>query len=318
MERRQFLQIGALGALAFTRGPALLADDKSQKFKIGMAATTWLSAAPSMATYWRAAEAIASLGIGATEADNSKTQFEVVFGKKPAEFLERSRRTGVHLMGVYQALFLHDVAKREEMRSKIRSLARFLKTVNAKYIALGWDAPEGVAGQPYQRTPKDVQQAILTANELGRISLEEFDLPIAFHAERDIPGPMILRVLDETDPKYVRLCADVGHLTAAGLDALQTVKKYSSRLSASHWKDFDPKLPGPDYLGKTATGDFVELGKGVVDFPSIAKFYRDIGFGGWVMLELDQTRELSILDSARKMKAYVTDQLKLQFYPRAS
>jgi len=90
---------------------------------------------------------------------------------------------------------------------------------------------------------------------------------------------------------------------------------YSSRLAVSHWKDFDPKLGGPGYLGKDSRGDFVELGRGIVDFPGLASLYREIGFDGWVQLELDHTNEASIAISAQKMKAYVTDQLKLQMYP---
>jgi sugar phosphate isomerase/epimerase len=96
---------------------------------------------------------------------------------------------------------------------------------------------------------------------------------------------------------------------------VQTVKRYASRLAVSHWKDFDPKLGSPGYLGKGASGDFVELGRGIVDFRGLADLYRKIGFAGWIQLELDRTREASIAISAQKMKAFVTDQLKLQMYP---
>ena len=96
---------------------------------------------------------------------------------------------------------------------------------------------------------------------------------------------------------------------------MEVVKTYSSRLAVSHWKDFDPRLPAPSYLGNGAKGDFVEVGQGVVDFPGLAKLYRQIGFSGWVMLELDQTRMPSILASTQQMKAYVTDKLRLRFYP---
>src|SRR6202048_4449488 len=154
-------------------------------------------------------------------------------------------------------------------------------------------------------------------DELGRISWEEYGIFAAFHAERDIPKAIILQILDQTNPKYMRFCADVGHLTATGLDAVDTVKRYSSRLAVSHWKDFDPKIPPPSYLGSGAIGDFVELGKGIVDFRGLTALYREIGFEGWVQLELDQTHEASIAISAQKMKALVTDELKLQMYPRS-
>jgi inosose dehydratase len=315
MQRRKFLQASALGTLAYFFNPiGVFAADKAQKFKIGMAATTWLSSTPDTATYWKAVEAISALGIGATEADNSAAKFDIAYPGKPTEFIERSRKWGVLLTGVYQALPVHDAQKLPEMRKKIHAVASFLKAADAVYIALGWDVP-APGGKLYARTAADVRQAVRTMDELGRISLEEHGIFAAFHAERDIPKEMILQILDQTDPKYVRLCADVGHFTAAGLDALHVVKTYSSRLAVSHWKDFDPKLQAPGYLGSGFGGDFVEIGTGVVDFHGLANFYREIGFDGWVQLELDHTREPSIAASAAKMKAFVTDQLKLQMYP---
>ena len=316
MERRRFVQLGAAGTLALTAKPTLFSFSPSQKFKIGMAATEWFSTDPTPDRYWTAVKEIASLGIGATEADNSIGKFEILYGKDANEFVGRSQRNGVQLTGVYQALNLHDVRRTTEMKAKIRTLAAFLKKIGADYIALGWDTPPGANGKPYQRTLQDLEQAIKTADELGRISIEEFDLPIAFHAERDIPGAMIVQFIEGTNPHYVRLCADVGHLTAAGLNAVEVVKKHSSRLTASHWKDFDPKLPGPKWAGPNAKGDFIEVGKGIVDFPVLAQLYRDIDFDGWILLELDRTRQASILQSARLMKDYVTNQLHLQFYPR--
>ncbi len=317
MERRQFLKASVASTLALAVSPSSgFASNRAQKFKIGMAATTWLSADPSITTYWKAAKGIAALNIGATEADNSKANFDTAYGNKLDEFREQAHQIGVQLEGVYQALLLHETQQLSAMRSKINSVAAFLKAAGAEYIALGWDVPWGPGRKPYVRTPADVRQAIRTADEIGRISLEQHGIFVALHAERDIPKEVTLQILDGTNPKYLKFCADVGHLTAMGLDAVQTVKTYASRLAASHWKDFDPKLRGPSYLGPGATGDFVELGRGVVDFRGLADLYREIGFEGWVQLELDHTREASIAISAQKMKAFVTDQLKLQMVSR--
>jgi len=315
IERRQFLKAGVASTLALAISPWLSAAEAAQKFKIGMAATTWLSADPTIAAYWKATQGIAALNIGATEADNSKANFDTVYAHKIDGFRDRSRKVGVQLNGVYQALMLHEAQRLPQIKAKIHSLAGFLKAVGAAYIALGWDVPWGPGRKPYVRTPADVRQAIKAADEIGRLAIEEHGIFVALHAERDIPKEITLQILDESNPKYLRFCADVGHLTAMGLDAVQTVKKYSSRLAVSHWKDFDPKLGGPDYLGKDSRGDFVELGRGIVDFRGLASLYREIGFDGWVQLELDHTNEASIAISAEKMNAYVTDQLKLQMYP---
>jgi inosose dehydratase len=313
VERRDFLKIGLAGAVAVAAQPALLAEDKPQKFRIGMAATEWLSAKQP---YWTAVDAISSLDIGATEPDNSLARLDIEYGKDVSGFVAKMRAAGVQITGVYQALPLHEPAKLQEMRSKISAVATFLKAAGASYIALGWEVPWQQGRGIYQRTAADVKQTVRAADELGRLAIEEHGIPLALHAESDIPKQMVLQILDETSPKYLRLCADVGHLTAMGLDALATVKTYSSRLTASHWKDFDPKLPAPSWAGKDRTGDFVELGKGIVNFHGLADFYRQIGFDGWVMIELDRSHEPTILISASNMKSYVTDELKLKVYPR--
>jgi inosose dehydratase len=315
MKRREFLKAGVLGALAFASSQKIFAEEKPQKFRVGMAATEWLDRDHSTDAYWHATEGISKLGIGATEADNGNAHLNSAYGKDPAGFVRKSREIGVRLEGVYQALLLHESNKLPEVLSKIRSDGSFLRAAHAEYIALGWDVPAPVNGKAYQRTLQDVRQTIRAADEIGRILLEEYGIFAAFHPERDIPKEMAIQILDGTNPKYVRFCADVGHLTGMGLDALQMVKKYSSRLAVSHWKDFDPGLPAPGYLGNDAKGDFVEVGQGIVNFHGLAEFYRQIGFNGWVMLELDQTRKGDIMTSAQAMKAYVTDQLKLRFYP---
>jgi sugar phosphate isomerase/epimerase len=315
MERRKFLKVATLGALAYACPYDGRGEEKPQKFKIGMAATTWLATEQSTAMYWKAVEAISQLGIGATEADNSNAHLDSAYGADPAAFVTRSRGIGVQLEGVYQALPLHERKSWAATMTKVRSDGKFLKAANAKYIALGWAPPARVGGKPYQRTAADVQQVIRTADEIGRISSEEYGIIVALHAERDIPKDVVLEILDGTNPKYLKFCADVGHLAGMGLDPLQTVKRYASRLAVSHWKDFDPKLSGPPYLGPKATGDFVEVGQGTVDFRGLAAFYRQIGFDGWVMVELDHYHRPSIMESVRQMKGFVTDELKLQFVP---
>ncbi len=315
IERRKFLKVATLGALAYAFSREGFSEEKPQKFKIGMAATSWLATEQSTAMYWKAVEAISQLGIGATEADNSNAHLDSAYGADPAAFVTRSRGIGVQLEGVYQALPLHERQNLPTMLTKIRADGKFLKAADAKYIALGWNPPAPVGGKPYQRKTEDVRQVIRAADEIGRISSEEYGILVALHAERDIPKDIVLEILDGTNPKYLKFCADVGHLAGMGLDPLQTVKKYASRLAVSHWKDFDPKLAGPAYLGGKATGDFVEVGTGVVNFRGLADFYREIGFSGWVMLELDRTRKPSIMESVRQMKGFVTDQLKLQFVP---
>jgi sugar phosphate isomerase/epimerase len=315
MTRRQLLRSAGLTAGLLAAGVPLTAiPDGRQKFRIGMAATEWLASSPTTATYWKACSAIGEIGIGAVEPDNGAASLDVVYGTRVPSFTERSIRTGVCLTGVYQALPLHDSARLGEMRAKISSLARFLKAAGAQYLNLGWDVPRYVPSEPAKFTPEDVKNAVRTMDELGKVSGERHGIPLAYHAERDTTKEVFRQLMDKTNPKNVHWCADVGHLSAIGFDAIQILKEYYSRLRVSHWKDFDPNLPGPKYLGGNARGDFVEVGKGIVNFHAIAAIFLDRHFDGLVMIELDRTREPSILGSARQMVTFVTDELKLKFY----
>lgn len=286
-----------------------------QKFRIGMAATEWLALNPSPVTYWKACQTISSLGIGVTEADDSAAKLDSTYGSQSRSFRRRSIDLGACLAGVYQALLLHVPSQLPQMRSKISHLSRFLRAVDAKYLNLGWDVPRASGGNPYRRTPQDVKHAIRAMDELAKISSEEHGIPLAYHAERDTRKEIVRQVLDGTNPKYVHWCADVGHLTAMGFDAVTVVKTYFSRLRVSHWKDFDPHLSAPKYLGHEARGDFVELGKGVVDFPSLTAFLLSKGWEGWTMIELDRTRLRSVRTSALEMEQYVKGALHLGLYP---
>jgi sugar phosphate isomerase/epimerase len=286
---------------------------KRQRFRIGMAATEWLALNPTTATYWTACDAIAQLRIGAVEPDNSAARLDVVYGKRPSYFTQRSIKLGVCLTGVYQALPLHDPSKMGQMRAKISSVAGFLRAVCAKYLNLGWEVPRH-NGRPGPFSRQEVRNAVHAMDELGKVSSDRYRIPIAYHAERDTSKEAFRQIMDETNPTYVHFCADVGHLTAMGLDAVGTVNEYFPRLRVSHWKDFDPALPAPKYLGEGARGGFVELGKGVVNFHALAKIFLSRGFDGWTMIELDRTREPSITESARQMETYVTGNLRLQVY----
>jgi len=324
MDRRQFLKTaGAVGAAALPHGSAAVAAGKPQKFKIGMAATVWLQGNASTETYWKACQDIGTLGFKGTEADDTLSDLDVAYGDRIAEFKKTSAKHGVDLKGVFYSFALWDPQQMPEERKKAAHIAKFLKDIGGGYIATGegrrqrrgqtvlFDRqPEQAATQ---QSAEGVERAIKGLNELGKLCKEEYGITIAFHPGRGMNKSMIQKILDSTDPRSVGFCADVGHLAGAGYNPVEAVKAYGSRLAASHWKDFDPNTPfrRADYAHEIK-GDFVELGRGIVDLPALAEVFKDLGYSGWVMLELDRPApQKTPLESAREMKAYVAEKLKL-------
>jgi hypothetical protein len=105
----------------------------------------------------------------------------------------------------------------------------------------------------------------------------------------------VRRVMELTDPKYVWLTTDTGHLTLGGMDAVQIMNDYFPRIAEVHLKDTYAK-----YRGNTSTPTeeqhrvasvYHNLGGGGVDFPAVFKLLRDRHYKGWVVFDLDGPRK---------------------------
>ena len=91
------------------------------------------------------------------------------------------------------------------------------------------------------------QWATLTEahNELGRRMLEEYGVHSQFHSHADSHvgyQPDIERFLEATDPAYVNLCLDTGHVAYYGGDSVELITKYPERIGYLHLKQVDPEL----------------------------------------------------------------------------
>jgi inosose dehydratase len=150
-----------------------------------------------------------------------------------------------------------------------------------------------------QGGPSDDQLKRL-ANTLNEIGRQTMAMGIRMAPHPHIWGPMererdVRRVMELTDPKYVWLTTDTGHLTLGGMDAVQIMSDYFPRIAEVHLKDTYAK-----YRGNTATpaqeqhavaSVYHNLGGGGVDFPAVFKLLRDRHYKGWVVLDMDGPRK---------------------------
>jgi len=136
-----------------------------------------------------------------------------------------------------------------------------------------------------------------TLNEIGRQTIA-MGIRLAPHPH--IWGPVereheVRAIMDRTDPKYVWMTPDTGHLTLGGMDAVRVMSDYFPRIAEVHLKDTYAK-----YRGNTATPTreqhavasvYHNMGGGGVDFPAVMKLLRDRRYKGWVILDMDGPRE---------------------------
>ncbi len=96
-------------------------------------------------------------------------------------------------------------------------------------------------------TLTDDQWGLLTrqTDELGRRILSEYGLHVQFHphAESHVGYQTdIERLLESTDPAYVNLCLDTGHIAYYGGDSVELITRYPERIGYVHLKQVNPAV----------------------------------------------------------------------------
>ena len=79
----------------------------------------------------------------------------------------------------------------------------------------------------------------------------------------------------DLDPR-IGMCLDIGHDTRNGKNPVADLKNYHSRVFDIHLKDV---------TGNTKSGYSLEMGRGIIDFPSFVKMLRKVGYTGVCSLE---------------------------------
>lgn len=109
-------------------------------------------------------------------------------------------------------------------------------------------------------------------------------------------------IMAKVDPKLLYLAPDTAHLHLAGADVVATLKKYKNRLIFADYKDAKWTTPAADVVednGKVHPKDsgearFLEsiydLGDGEIDFPGCHRVMKEIGYKGWICVDLDTAR----------------------------
>ena len=137
-------------------------------------------------------------------------------------------------------------------------------------------------------------------------------LPLGYHNHLNTlsqgPANMDL-ILENSDPKYVGLELDTAHLVAGGGDPAKAIEKYHERLLFLHLKDVRD-IPA-DTPKARYPFEFVELGRGRVDFPSVFAAVEKVKFRGWAIVELDRVPDKSRTpkESALISKTYLEQKI---------
>jgi inosose dehydratase len=137
----------------------------------------------------------------------------------------------------------------DEVWEHVAPIASLTAAMGAEHVIvipdLWRDDLTGKEKEPRELSPEQWTTLIEGHNELGRRMLEEYGVHSQFHSHADSHVGYqrdVERFLNDSDPQYVNLCLDTGHIAYYGGDSVELINKYPDRIGYLHLKQVDPEL----------------------------------------------------------------------------
>ncbi|MDJ0744936.1 MAG: myo-inosose-2 dehydratase [Xenococcaceae cyanobacterium MO_167.B27] len=194
----------------------------------------------------------------------------------------------------------------EDSKKIFKDQMEFMKEIGDSNIIVVAELGGAVHQQPVAPLPNrpkltDEQWEQLTEglNELGKEAYDE-GMVLCYHPHigtgvEDLAD--IDRLMEGTNPKYLKLLLDTGHLYYAGVDPLEVTKKYADRIKHVHLKNIRKPIlqqsreKGWSFLYSIRKGIFTVPGDdkdGIIDFEPIFKELAKVNYEGWLIVEAEQ------------------------------
>ncbi|MDR0997595.1 MAG: myo-inosose-2 dehydratase [Treponema sp.] len=153
-------------------------------------------------------------------------------------------------------------------------------------------------------------------NRLGRLAAEK-GMKLTYHHHMGTgvqTAGEIDRLMENTDPEYLGLLYDTGHLVFAGEDHLAVLRRWIGRIGHVHLKDMRSSVRERavqekwSFLQAVKEGVFTVPGDGDVDFAPVFKALKRAKYAGWWVVEAEQDPAKAIpLEYAIKARRYIKE-----------
>jgi len=302
--RRTFLAgIGSVAATAaIPRVAAFAPNSGAAGIRFGYAAITWGR---------DGRQAIED--ISATGFEGIQLRLDASTDFQPAQLrtmLEQHRLTFVALSSGEISI---DPAAKADAIAKHTANAKFVRDAGGLYLQI----LDQLKDYPRQVTAEEGKRLGKLLTELGKRTAD-VGIPLAYHNHMNTisehPANLDI-VLENSDPKYVKLLFDTAHSLAGGGDPADAIRKYHDRILFLHLKDV-VDIP-PDTAGARYPFKFVELGQGKVDLPAVFAALDKVKFRGWGVVELDRVPDKSKTpkQSAMISRKYLEEKMGAKLRP---
>jgi inosose dehydratase len=195
---------------------------------------------------------------------------------------------------------VNDPAQHKRVVENAREAMRFLQGFGASDLCVF--PPSRV--KPGRDVDAEFRAMCDGFNRVGEAAKEMgFHAGLHNHLDEMVQGPEeVDKCMAMTDPRLFNFAPDTAHLHLGGSDVVKMYEKYKSRLVFMDYKDARWTTPKADLTlpnGKVHKRDSSEakffesiydLGDGDIDFPACHRILKQIGYKGWICVDLDRTR----------------------------
>jgi inosose dehydratase len=178
--------------------------------------------------------------------------------------------TGLSLVGVYSgANFIFPDVLEEELW-RLERAAELAAEYGAEHFVVGGGAQKaaGNTDADYDLLAAGLDRVVELAERRG--------LRASYHPHLSTMAETPEQVDKVLSRSRIDFCPDTAHLAAAGGDPAALIRRYAGRIPCVHLKDLRPEPFA-----------FLPLGAGTVDLPETLAALREIGYDGWITVELD-------------------------------
>lgn len=195
---------------------------------------------------------------------------------------------------------LHNPGTWDAVWRDVQDVASLTAAMGGKHIvalpAMYRDLQTGAALEPDTLTTEQWDSLTSGIDRLGRALREEYDLALQFHPHADAhvaTAEHTTRLLEATDPRFVSLCLDTGHIAFVGSDNLEIIQAHPERIGYLHLKQVDPdvmtrvRAQDMSFADAVTAGAMVEPPRGIPDMPSVLEAVEKLGNDVFAIVEQD-------------------------------
>jgi inosose dehydratase len=193
---------------------------------------------------------------------------------------------------------------------------------DAPYLTVmdwGHDARDFAAGHPDRAprlAPAEWDGMMQTIRQIAEVARDEFGIRAVIHPHA---GGYIEfedeleRLAQDIGADTAGLCLDTGHLAYAGMDPVDTLRRYWDRLDYIHFKDLNPQVFAEvltrdiRFFDACAEGVMCPIGRGSIDYRAVFTLLSQQGYGGYITIEQerDPRNAGTVLDDLAASRAFL-------------